>query len=69
MKDGRHMLSGEGGTTSSLRFKSKRQSEGQTFSKVLKERRDRTNQDLRSSRREFLQAKIQVCFETNCVLL
>ncbi|KAM1056467.1 hypothetical protein ACFX13_030614 [Malus domestica] len=37
MKDGRHMLSGEGGTASSPRFKSKRRSEGPDIFKVLKE--------------------------------
>ncbi|KAM2506356.1 hypothetical protein ACFX1W_028810 [Malus domestica] len=37
MKDGRHMLSGEDGTTSSPRFKSKRRSEGPDIFKVLKE--------------------------------
>ncbi|KAM1750573.1 hypothetical protein ACFX11_008795 [Malus domestica] len=37
MKDGRHMLSGEDGTTSSSRFKSKRRSEGPDIFKVLKE--------------------------------
>ncbi|KAM1339792.1 hypothetical protein ACFX2H_038268 [Malus domestica] len=36
MKDGRHMLSGEGGTASSPRFKSKRRSEGPDIFKVLK---------------------------------
>ncbi|KAM2316067.1 hypothetical protein ACFX1S_028888 [Malus domestica] len=36
MKDGRHMLSGEDGTTSSSRFKSKRRSEGPDIFKVLK---------------------------------
>ncbi|KAM0990013.1 hypothetical protein ACFX2I_008575 [Malus domestica] len=37
MKDGRHMLSGEGGTASSPRFKSKRRSECPDIFKVLKE--------------------------------
>ncbi|KAM1262633.1 hypothetical protein ACFX2G_028352 [Malus domestica] len=37
MKDGRHMLSGEDGTTSSPRFKSKRRLEGPDIFKVLKE--------------------------------
>ncbi|KAM0972050.1 hypothetical protein ACFX1X_020128 [Malus domestica] len=37
MKDGCHMLSGEDGTTSSSRFKSKRRSEGPDIFKVLKE--------------------------------
>ncbi|KAM1198592.1 hypothetical protein ACFX13_010165 [Malus domestica] len=37
MNDGRHMLSGEGGTASSPRFKSKRRSEGPDIFKVLKE--------------------------------
>ncbi|KAM1282314.1 hypothetical protein ACFX2I_022774 [Malus domestica] len=37
MKDGRHMLSGEGGTASSPRFKLKRRSEGPDIFKVLKE--------------------------------
>ncbi|KAM1151845.1 hypothetical protein ACFX19_035122 [Malus domestica] len=37
MKDGRHMLSGEEGTASSPRFKSKRRSEGPDIFKVLKE--------------------------------
>ncbi|KAM1097075.1 hypothetical protein ACFX19_014774 [Malus domestica] len=69
MKDGRHTLSGEDGTTSSPRFKSKRRSEGPDIFKGVEERRGRTNQDLRSARREFIQAKIQVCFETNCVPL
>ncbi|KAM1430183.1 hypothetical protein ACFX2I_046278 [Malus domestica] len=69
MKNGRHMLSGEGGTASSPMFKSKRRSEGPYIFKGVEERRGRTNQDLRSARREFLQAKIQVCFETNCVPL
>ncbi|KAM1653381.1 hypothetical protein ACFX2K_005893 [Malus domestica] len=69
MKDGRHMLSGEGGTASSPKFKSKRRSEGPDIFKGVEERRGQTNQDLRSARREFLQAKIQVCFETNCVPL
>ncbi|KAM2040858.1 hypothetical protein COP2_035420 [Malus domestica] len=69
IKDGRHMLSGEDETTSSPRFKSKRRSEGPEIFKGVEERRGRTNQDLRSARREFLQAKIQVCFETNCVPL
>ncbi|KAM1686522.1 hypothetical protein FF1_034335 [Malus domestica] len=69
MKDGRHMLSGEGGTASSPRFKSKRRSKGPDIFKGVEERRGRTNQDLRSARREFLHAKIQVCFETNCVPL
>ncbi|KAM0980300.1 hypothetical protein ACFX2C_016026 [Malus domestica] len=36
MKDGRHMLSGEGGTASSPRFKSKRRSDGLNIFKVLK---------------------------------
>ncbi|KAM1111977.1 hypothetical protein ACFX2B_044283 [Malus domestica] len=36
MNDGRHMLSGEGGTASSPRFKSKRRSEGPDIFKVLK---------------------------------
>ncbi|KAM1583784.1 hypothetical protein ACFX10_031352 [Malus domestica] len=36
MKDGRHMLSGEGGTASSPRFKSKRRSKGPDIFKVLK---------------------------------
>ncbi|KAM1855915.1 hypothetical protein ACFX14_006208 [Malus domestica] len=36
MKDGRHMLSGEEGTASSPRFKSKRRSEGPDIFKVLK---------------------------------
>ncbi|KAM2480983.1 hypothetical protein PS1_004542 [Malus domestica] len=37
MKVGRHMLSGEGGTASSPRFKSKRRSDGPDIFKVLKE--------------------------------
>ncbi|KAM1747520.1 hypothetical protein FF1_008580 [Malus domestica] len=37
MKDGRHMLSGEGGIASSPRFKSKRRLEGPNIFKVLKE--------------------------------
>ncbi|KAM1183415.1 hypothetical protein ACFX19_001787 [Malus domestica] len=69
MKDGRHMLSGEEGTASSPRFKSKRRSEGPDIFKVLKEEENRKNQDLRSARREFSQAKIQVCFEMNCMPL
>ncbi|KAM1007334.1 hypothetical protein COP2_004047 [Malus domestica] len=36
MNDGRHMLSGEGGTASSPKFKSKRWSEGPDIFKVLK---------------------------------
>ncbi|KAM2216024.1 hypothetical protein ACFXTI_022559 [Malus domestica] len=63
MKDGHHMLSGEGGTASSPRFKSKRRSEGPYIFKGVKERRGRTSQDSRSARREFLQAEIQVFFE------
>ncbi|KAM2412460.1 hypothetical protein ACFXTH_030695 [Malus domestica] len=51
MKDGRHMLSGEEGTASSPRFKSKRRSEGPDIFKGVKERRGRTNRDLRSARR------------------
>ncbi|KAM2536721.1 hypothetical protein TB1_022134 [Malus domestica] len=60
MKDGHHMLSGEGGTASSPRFKSKRRSEGPYIFKGVKERRGRTSQDSRSARREFLQAEIQI---------
>ncbi|KAM1373677.1 hypothetical protein ACFX2I_024350 [Malus domestica] len=48
MKDGRHMLSREGGTASSPRFKSKRRSEGPDIFKGVEERRGRTNQDLRN---------------------
>ncbi|KAM1972336.1 hypothetical protein ACFX16_019155 [Malus domestica] len=69
MKDGRHMLSGKGMTASSPRFKSKRRLKGPDIFKGVEERRDRTNQDLRSARREFLQAEIQVYFETNCAPL
>ncbi|KAM1559965.1 hypothetical protein ACFX1X_003246 [Malus domestica] len=36
---------------------------GQTFFRGVKERGDRTSQDRRSAKREFLQAKIQKCFE------
>ncbi|KAM2467430.1 hypothetical protein FF1_009221 [Malus domestica] len=61
MKDGRHMLSREGMTASSPRFKSKRRSEGPDIFRAVKERRGRTSQDRRSARREFLQAKIQIC--------
>ncbi|KAM2565043.1 hypothetical protein TB2_013277 [Malus domestica] len=63
MKDGCHMLSREGGTAYSPRFKSKRRSEGPDIFRGVKERRGRTSQDRRSARREFLQAEIQVCFE------
>ena len=49
MKDGRHMLSGEGGTASSPRFKSKQRSEGPDIFKGVEERRGRTNRDLRSA--------------------
>ncbi|CAN6685904.1 unnamed protein product [Malus baccata var. baccata] len=63
MKDGRHMLSGEGGTASSPRFKSKRRSEGPDIFRGVKERKGRTGQDRRSARMEFLQVEIQVCFE------
>ncbi|KAM1450699.1 hypothetical protein ACFX2I_037915 [Malus domestica] len=69
MKDGRHMLSKEGMAASSPRFKSKRRSEGPNIFKGVEERRGRTSQDLRSARREFLQAQIQVCFKMNCVPL
>ncbi|KAM1996744.1 hypothetical protein ACFX15_029662 [Malus domestica] len=57
------MLSGEGGTASSPRFKSKQWSEGPDIFRGVKERSGRTSQDRRSARREFLQAEIQVCFE------
>ncbi|KAM1152395.1 hypothetical protein ACFX19_035617 [Malus domestica] len=63
MNYGHHMLSGEGGTTSSPRFKSKRRSEGPDIFRCVKERRGRTSQDRRNARRGFLQAEIQVCFE------
>ena len=36
---------------------------GQTFFRGVKERGDRTSQDRRSAKREFLQAEIQECFE------
>ncbi|KAM1208903.1 hypothetical protein ACFX2J_014505 [Malus domestica] len=36
---------------------------GQTFFRGVKEKGDRTSQDRRSAKREFLQAEIQVCFE------
>ncbi|KAM1405095.1 hypothetical protein ACFX2I_013518 [Malus domestica] len=61
MKDGCHMLSREGGTAYSPRFKSKRRSEGPDIFRGVKERRGRTSQDRRSARREFLQAEIQIC--------
>ncbi|KAM1636611.1 hypothetical protein ACFX13_014792 [Malus domestica] len=63
-KDGRHMLSGEGVAASSTRFKSKRRSERPDIFKGVEERRGRTNQDLRSARRELLLVEIQVCFGT-----
>ncbi|KAM2504162.1 hypothetical protein PS1_038106 [Malus domestica] len=69
MNDGRHMLSGEGIDASSPRFKSKRRSEGPDIFKGVEERRGWTSQDRRSVRREFLQAEIQVCFETYCIPL
>ena len=55
------MLSGEGGITSSPRFKSKRRSEGPDIFKSVEERRGRTNQDLRSARREFSTSKKFKC--------
>ncbi|KAM1119185.1 hypothetical protein PS1_043818 [Malus domestica] len=63
-KDMRHMLSGEGAAASSPMFKSKRRSEGPNIFKGVEEIRGRTNQDLRSARREFLLVEIQVCFGT-----
>ncbi|KAM2145376.1 hypothetical protein ACFX1R_048928 [Malus domestica] len=54
MKNGRHMLSGEGVAASSTRFKSKRRSEGPDIFKGVEKRRGRTNQDLRSARMELL---------------
>ncbi|KAM2448425.1 hypothetical protein PS1_018630 [Malus domestica] len=45
MKDGRHMLSGEGMVASSPRFKSKRQSEGPYIFKDVEERRGWTTLD------------------------
>ncbi|KAM2188223.1 hypothetical protein ACFX1R_031794 [Malus domestica] len=59
--NGHHMLSGEGGTASSPRFKSKQRSEGPDIFRGVKERSGRTSQDRRSARREFLQAEIQIC--------
>ncbi|KAM1091813.1 hypothetical protein ACFX19_019475 [Malus domestica] len=71
MKDGRHMLSGEGGTASSPRFKSKRRSEGPDIFKVLKEEEIGQIKILEVQEESFFfsQAKIQVCFETNCMPL
>ncbi|TQE10092.1 hypothetical protein C1H46_004262 [Malus baccata] len=63
-KDGRHMLSREGVVAFSTRFKSKQRSEGPDIFKGVEERRGRTNQDIRSARRELLLVKIQVCFGT-----
>ncbi|KAM1435455.1 hypothetical protein ACFX2I_043399 [Malus domestica] len=63
-KDMRHMLSGEGAAASSPRFKSKRRLEGPDIFKGVEKIRGRTNQDLRSSRRELLLVEIQVCFGT-----
>ncbi|TQD76246.1 hypothetical protein C1H46_038225 [Malus baccata] len=60
MKDGSHMLSGEGRTASSPRFKSKQRSEGPDIFRGVKERKGRTSQDRISARREFIQAEIQV---------
>ncbi|KAM1122864.1 hypothetical protein ACFX19_004412 [Malus domestica] len=59
MKDGRHMLSGEGVAVSSPRFKSKRRSEGPDIFKCVEEGRGQTNQDLRSARNELLLVEIQ----------
>ncbi|KAM1315889.1 hypothetical protein ACFX10_019416 [Malus domestica] len=36
---------------------------GQTFFRSVKERGDRTSQDRKSAKREFLQTEIQECFE------
>ncbi|KAM1242385.1 hypothetical protein ACFX2G_034741 [Malus domestica] len=59
MKDGRHMLSGEGVAVSSPRFRSKRRSEGPDIFKCVEEGRGQTNQDLRSPRNELLLVEIQ----------
>ncbi|KAM1371152.1 hypothetical protein ACFX2F_041533 [Malus domestica] len=64
MKDGRHMLSGEGVAVSSPRFKSKRRSEGPDNFKGVEKGRGQTNQDLRSARSELLLVEIQVCCGT-----
>ncbi|KAM1336255.1 hypothetical protein ACFX2H_040234 [Malus domestica] len=48
MKDGHHMLSGEGMAASSPRFKLKRWSEEPDIFKGVEERRGRTSQDIRN---------------------
>ncbi|KAM1127592.1 hypothetical protein ACFX2B_037135 [Malus domestica] len=63
MKDGRHMLSVEGGAASSQGSSQNDGRKGQKFFRGVKERGDRTSQDRRSAKREFLHAEIQVCFE------
>ncbi|KAM2134088.1 hypothetical protein ACFX1R_004124 [Malus domestica] len=65
MKDGRHMLSGEGGTASSPRFKSKRRSEGPDIFKGFqrsKRRAQNSKRPIQISKRQAQKSERHLAF-------
>ncbi|KAM2079696.1 hypothetical protein ACFX1R_027175 [Malus domestica] len=68
MKDGRHMLLGEGGTASSPRFKSKRRSEGPDIFKGVEESRGQTNKILEVQEGSFYKRKLKCALKRTVCL-